>query len=78
MAQNYDLDGKITLDLECIISVAATDGGIRLIYIDGKQEIIAPLSTRDRDRFFDTWLGCAPDQTTTAQQDEALARKTGT
>ena len=62
MAQNYELNGNITLDLERIISVAAVDGGVRLIYIDGKQEIITPVATRDRDRFFDTWLGCEPTQ----------------
>ena len=33
MAQNYELNGNITLDLERIISVAAVDGGVRLLQL---------------------------------------------
>lgn len=57
MARPYQLTRKISLELDRILSVAAVEDGIRLVHVDGKQEVIAPLTKRDRDRFFDVWLG---------------------
>lgn len=56
MARTFRLNRRITLDLERILSVAAVEGGIRLTYVNGEQETVAPISRRDRDRFFDRWL----------------------
>ncbi len=59
MATIYRLNDRFEVDLDRILSTAAVTDGIRLTYIDRKEEVIAPLSTSERDRFFDVWLGCS-------------------
>jgi len=56
MAQNYRLTDEITLDLDRILTIAATSNGIRLTYHNGDQQVIAPLPEEERRRFFDQWL----------------------
>ncbi len=56
MAQNYRLTDEITLDLDRILTIAATSNGIRLTFYNGDQQVIAPLPEEERRRFFDQWL----------------------
>jgi hypothetical protein len=57
MARNFRLNRKITFDLDRILSVAAIENGVRLTFINGEQQLIAPIPSAERDRLFDCWLG---------------------
>ena len=59
MANFYRLNDRFEVDLDKILCTAAVDIGIRLTYVDWKEEVIAPLTTSERERFFDVWLGCS-------------------
>ena len=56
MAHLYQLTDEISLDLDRILTIAATDNGIRLTFYNGEQQVIGPLPEEERRRFFDQWL----------------------
>ena len=56
MAHLYQLTDEISLDLDRILTIAATSNGICLTFYNGEQQVIAPLPEEERRRFFDQWL----------------------
>ena len=57
MANLYQLNKETTLDLDRVLTIAATEDGIRLTYLNSEEEIIAPITIAQRNRLLDHWLG---------------------
>jgi hypothetical protein len=57
MARLYRLNKEVTLDLNRVLTMAATEDGIRLTYLNAEEETITAITTAQRDRLLDHWLG---------------------
>lgn len=57
MAKLYRLNKEFTLDLNRVLTMAVTEDGVRLTYLNSEEETIAPITAAQRDRLLDHWLG---------------------